>query len=163
MPQDHGPGLLPGQFLELRRYRFADTAEPFDPAGLSHLDANFAPNRLGTFRDHNDGIRLPFRATVQQVRGHLVDRIRNLRNENGIGATRHAGVKRNPAYVPPHYLYDNYALVRTRRGVQTIDAVSSKRNRRVEAERHRRRLKIVINGLGNAHYLQAFLLKLVSD
>src|SRR3954453_21590155 len=71
MTEDHRTRLFPGQFLELRRHCLSNSAETFAPARLPSLDNDIAADRLGAFRDHNDGIGLPFLMTIQQVCSYL--------------------------------------------------------------------------------------------
>ena len=67
------------------------------------------------------------------IGGH-VQVIRNLREKNGIGATRHAGRQDDPAGVPSHEFDDEHAVVAFGGGMQLIQRLHRGRDRRVKAD-----------------------------
>lgn len=101
MPQHHGAGFLAGQFLQLLRDGFANAPQAFDPAGLVSLHGYLAADRLGPFGHHDNRIGLAILVLAFEMGGDLLDRIGDLRNEDGVGPAGDPGMKRNPSTYRP--------------------------------------------------------------
>ena len=67
-------------------------------------------------------------------RGDRVDVVRELREQDDVGAAADSGVEGDPPRIPSHHLDDHDAPVRLGRRVQAIDGVGGKGHRGIEPE-----------------------------
>src|ERR1700730_14608505 len=74
--------------------------------------------RKRAFRDHDDG-KMPARpAAGGDFLAHLLDVVRNFRDENHVGRTGESGVQRDEPRVAAHHLENDHAIVALGRGVE---------------------------------------------
>ena len=91
-------------------------------------------------------LRMPFPDVV----GDLLDRRRNLGDEDDVGAARDSRRGRYPARVAAHDLDDHDAVVRLGGRVQSVDRLRADVHRSVEADRHVRSGDVVVDRLRDA-------------
>src|SRR5215469_18971890 len=100
MAENHRTRLKSGALFDLMRKRVADSAEACVSelvlADLAVLHLHTTGELCSLGRDHDAEIASA-RMTLPDQFGNLVDVERNLRNQNHVGATRHAAVDRDPA------------------------------------------------------------------
>ena len=78
-------------------------------------------------------------------------------NEDYVGASGDAGSDRNPAGVASHDLADDHSIVGFGGGMQPVDCFRGDGDGGIETEAGVGSAQIIIDGLGNAHYLDALL------
>ena len=151
MSEHHRARFLAGELFEGRRHQVAGTAEAFSLAETSGLNHRYASvSRLRALRDHDDAeVRTPGVARRDPF-GHPLDVVRELGQEDHIGAPADAGVQRDPASVASHHLDDHDSPVRLGRRVQAIDRVGRERDGGIESEAVRRADDVVVDGLRHA-------------
>ena len=84
--------------------------------------------------------------------GNFFEMKGDFRDQDDVGSTCNASPKCNPSRMPSHDLNDNHPLVTSRRGMETIQRIRHARDGGIEAECHRRRLQIVVDGLGHTNH-----------
>ncbi len=119
--------------------------------------------QLDAFRHHHDRKALALALTPRNELAYALNAERNLRNQDDVRAPRNPARQRDPAAIASHDFNHHHPVVRRRRGVNLVDRVRDGVQRRVESESQLRGRKIVIDGLGHAHNLQAFLKQFVPD
>src|SRR2546422_5678647 len=91
--------------------------------------------------------------------GHILadsfDGERNLGNQNDVRSASNAGFQPNPARIASHDLDHHDAMVRLRRGMNLVYRLCCGMQRGIESKRNFGGTKIVVNGLGHTHDLQA--------
>jgi hypothetical protein len=118
------------------------------------------PRPLGNDDDAESGT--PVIAILNALR-NLVEIVRDLRDEDDIGATGHAAMQRDPPRVPSHDFHHHDAAMRLRSGVESIDRFGREADCGVEAETARRADDVVVDCLGNANERNPLLVELVGD
>ena len=94
---------------------------------------------------------------------HLLDVVRNFRDENHVGRAGESGVQRDEPRVAAHHLENDHAIVALGRGVELVDRFERGVHRGVEAEGRDRSAHIVVDRLRNADDLHPTLTELVGD
>ena len=107
--------------------------------------------------------RAPQRVALANAPRDVLEVVRNLRDQDHVGAAGHAAVQRNPAGVPPHDLDHHDPPVRFGGRVQAVDGVGREAHGRVEAETAGRADDVVVDRLGHADERNAPLVELVGD
>ena len=161
--QYDGAGLLAGQPFELHRHERAHASEAFGLADRLADDRVLAPARLRSLGDDDD--REPC-APLLPAGDHGCHGLQvegDLRDQDGMGARRHAGVERDPTRVPAHDLDHEHPAVRGGGGEQPIDALGRHLDRGVEPEGGVSHLQVVVDGLGHADHAEAGVRELSSD
>jgi hypothetical protein len=115
------------------------------------------------FRDDDDAeLGAPGVAVAQPLRNDG-DVEWDFGDQDRVGATRHAGVERDPPGVPTHHLDDHDAVVRLGGGVQPIDGVGCEINGGIEAETVGGSDDVVVDRLRDADDRDAAVVEPVGD
>src|SRR5690554_689707 len=152
------PGLNTGALLNDRGQLLSDAAQT---GSTKSIESSFVVGVVHgvegePFRDDDQ------RGTASIVRaGHpaddLVHRRLLLGDQDGVGARSHTGVQRDPADVTAHDFRDHAAPVGIARRAQAVHGVGGDLHGGVEAEGVVGGRDVVVDGLGNAHDLEAFI------
>src|ERR1700676_1567243 len=95
--------------------------------------------------------------------GHLVDVEGPLRNQNHVGAAGDAAVQGDPAGVASHYGNYHHAVMCLSSRVKTVNRFTHYVAGGIKSEGIVRSAQIVVNGLGNSDYVQAFFVEFLGD
>ena len=155
-------GFMAGHLLHLLGYEFADAAEFDLPFFGVHLmfGHELAVFEFSTLSDHDQDAAMAGGVEMVDVVGHVFHGEFDLRKQHDVRATADSSVESDPAGVTTHDFYDHDALVTVSRGVKTIQRVDDGGDCGVETKSHRGGLKIVIDGLRDAHGRHAFVAEL---
>src|SRR5581483_1597695 len=117
----------------------------------------------GAFGHHHDAEVAPARVTAAQALGDLLDVKGALGNQDDVGAAGDPAVHRDPAGVAAHDLHHDDPVVSLGGGVHTVNGFGGNTDGGVEAEAEVGAAEIVVNGLGNADYLDSALVQAHGD
>ena len=133
-------------------------AEPDRVRAVGHaaLDRHLAAARLGAFADADHAVAAALLALAAD-RGHRLDRVVDLGQQDHVGGAGQAGLERDPARVAAHGLDDHDAAVALAGGLQALDRVGHGRDRGIEAEAALAACDVVVDRLGHADDGQAAL------
>ena len=118
------------------------------------------PKSLG---HHHDGEPPPAGLAVADLAANGLDVVRDLGDQDGVGAARDAGVKRDPPGVATHHLDGEDPLVGLGGGMEPADGVGGDGDRGVEAKGNDGAVEVVVDGLGHAHHRKALVRQMVGD
>ena len=154
--EDGGAGLDAGALLDHRGDHFADAAEARAVERVETLGRQrlLHAGELEALGDDEH------RCTTSVAHMHdpladLLDCLRLLGDQDGVGAAGHARVQGDPAHVAAHDLDDHTAAMGLGRGAQTVDGLGGDLDGGVEAERVVGGFEVVVDGLGNADDLES--------
>ena len=148
-----------GRHARARRRRGA-RRRPTRLPSMSEIVPSFG---LAPFGDDDDAeVRAPGVALLDRLRDH-VDVVRDLRDQDDVGAAADARVERDPARVAPHHLDDHDAVVRLGGRVEPVDRVGRERHGGVEPEAVGRADDVVVDRLRDADDRNAALVEVVRD
>ena len=155
MPQGEGSGLHTAVLGDLGGKLVGEPAVSgfLTGFGLFH-EGGFAPGGLRPLGGHHDG---EFPAHIVSVPDLVVDlgeMVGNLRDENDVGGSGHAGEEGDPPGMAAHELDHEGSFVGFGGGVEPVDAFGCKMNRRIKAEGDHRFVKVVVDGFGNPHNME---------
>ena len=135
MAEHDRAGLLPGEALEPRGDELARAAQSLCLADGGRFDErHVAVFRLRALGHDNDAEMGTERVARVNSRGDRVDVVRELREQDDVGAAADPGVEGDPPRIPSHHLDDHDAPVRLGGRVQAIDGVGGKGHRGIEPE-----------------------------
>ena len=142
-------------------------AGPTEPLGVAavrrfqHRDAAVLWSRaFGNDDDAEAGAAL---VALPDAGGHFVEVVRNLRNQDHVGAAGDTGVQRDPPGVAAHHFHHHDAAMGLGGGVQTIDGVGGEADGGVEAEAAGGADDVVVDRLRHTDQRNALLVELVGD
>src|SRR5262245_39549447 len=150
--QHQRAGLISGQLVQVVGQPLGYATESRLATVLACFEDHLAAHQRRAFRRDNDGEVAFAPPAIVQFPPYVFEPVRNLRDQNHVGAARDPRIERDPSGIAPHHLDDHHALVRSRRRVQLVDGVGRGRHRRAEAEGHLGRHQVVVNRLGHADY-----------
>ena len=107
--------------------------------------------------------RAPRASRSRRHGGNFIDVVRNLGNQDDVGAAGDTAVERDPAGIAPHDFDDHDPAMRFGRGVKAIDRIGGEVDCRIESETARRPDDVVIDRLRDADQRYAHLVELVRD
>ena len=99
--------------------------------------------------------------TLVDCFNHLINIIRNLRNQNDICTTCNTGIQTKLSNLMPHNFNNEHTVMGRCRGVNTVNCLCSNIHRTVKSKGHIRSIYIVVNGLRKMNDIQSFLTKQV--
>jgi hypothetical protein len=129
-------------------------AEGIDLRGADDL-ADFG--QMAALGDHHDAVVLAVVVVVLEQSADVVDVDVLLRNENHVRAAGDARGVGDPAGIAAHHFNHDHAIVRVGGGVDAVDGLGGDGHGRVVAEGGVGAADVVVDGLGNAHGLDAVL------
>ena len=130
-----------------RRCRRARGASPGSDSPMMRLLPAHRECALG---HHHDGEMPSRRIALADLLADLVDVVRNLRNQDDVGGAGEAAVQRDEPGVAAHHLHHDHAVVALGGGVQLVDRLDRRIDRRVEPERGDRAADVVVDRLRHA-------------
>ncbi len=107
------------------------------------------------FGDSDDGEGLAVLGALGERIAHLVQIVRDLRQEDDVCAACNAGIQRQPAGLVAHDLDDHDAAVAGGGGMNAVDDVGGDVNCGMEAEGHVRAPDVVVNRLGQTDDIES--------
>jgi hypothetical protein len=148
MTEDGDPRLEAGPLFEVGSDLVGDAAEALKPESvLWHLHRLWW---LDPFGDHDDRVFAAPPVPGSQYLSYLVEVVGDLRDEDGVGAPRQAGVRGDPALGSPHHLDEDHPVVGFGGRGQAVDGVGGDLHRGIETEREVGGGDVIVDRLGYA-------------
>ena len=88
---------------------------------------------------------------------HLIDIIRDLREQDDVRTACHSGIQSQPSHLMPHDFHDEYSAVGSCCGMDAVDGIRSNIYCALETEGHISTPQVIVDGLGQGHDIQSFL------
>src|SRR5450631_28782 len=156
MPQHHRSRFFPSQLLQFRSDPLGYAAQTLLASRLASYDHYITANRLGSFCNHHDGVWMIERSNMV---GYFLNAVRNLGDQDYIGATSDARIQSDPPGIATHYLHDHDAPVRVGRRVQPVYALRSEADGGLKSKRQHGRFKVVVDCLRHANHAESALVE----
>src|ERR1700674_4555280 len=164
LAEDECARFLLGELLDFIGEPLRDSSNS-DRLAWHRLSSDGRPfaARKRAYRDDDEGEVPPRPAPRRDLFAHLVDVVRNFRNQNDVRGAGESGVQRDEAGVATHHLQHDHAVVTLRRRVKLVDGFQRGVDRGVESESRDGASHVVVDGLRDTDDFDASLAQLVRD